>query len=112
MPSALAFALDNVSKLFVKLEVSLEGIEHSQHGHNLLVVRGFGSPHPLSLEVATLVGGKSHEGIVGHSCEFPIKPVVMVGADILLEDMAGNDKVGVKQEPNRVIDGHTVGQQL
>ncbi len=36
---ALAFALDNISQLVVKLEMSLESIERSRHGHNLLVTR-------------------------------------------------------------------------
>ncbi len=44
----LAFALDNISKLVIELEMSLESIEHSRHGHNL-VTRGFGSPSSLSL---------------------------------------------------------------
>jgi hypothetical protein len=46
---SLSFALDNVSKLVIELEISLKSIECSQHGHNLLVIRGFGSPLPLSL---------------------------------------------------------------
>jgi hypothetical protein len=46
---ALAFALDNISELVIKLEMSLESIEHSQYGHNLLVTGGFGSPSSLSL---------------------------------------------------------------
>jgi hypothetical protein len=46
---ALAFALDNISKLVIKLEMSLESIEHSQHGHNFLVTGGRGSPSSPSL---------------------------------------------------------------
>ncbi len=46
---ALAFALDNISKLVIELEMSLESIERSRHGHNLLVTGGFGSPSSLSL---------------------------------------------------------------
>ncbi len=41
---ALAFARDNISMLFVELEVSLESIECSQHGCNLLVVGGIWLP--------------------------------------------------------------------
>jgi hypothetical protein len=108
----LAFPLYNVSELFVELEMSLEGIECSQHGHNLLVVRGFGSPHPLCLEVVPLAGGKGHKGLVGHSCEFLVKPVIMVEADVLLEVVARDDKICIKQEPNRVIKGGAVVQQL
>ncbi len=46
---ALALALDNISKLVIKLEKSFESIERSLHGHNLLVTGGFGSPSSLSL---------------------------------------------------------------
>ncbi len=46
---ALAFALDNISELVIELEMSLESVECSQHGHNLLVTGGFGSPSSLSL---------------------------------------------------------------
>ncbi len=46
---ALAFALDNISELVIELEMSLESIERSQHGHDLLVTGGFGSPSSLSL---------------------------------------------------------------
>ncbi len=46
---ALAFALDNISELVIRLEMSLESIEHSQHGHNLLITGRFGSPSSLSL---------------------------------------------------------------
>ncbi len=49
LPFALAFALDNISKLVIELEMSLESIERIRHGHNLLVTREFGSPSSLSL---------------------------------------------------------------
>jgi hypothetical protein len=108
---ALPFALDNISKLFVELEISLESIERSQHGHNLLIIRRFGSPRPLSLEVVPLASGKCHEGLMGHSSEFPVEPVVMVAADVLLEVVAGDNKVSIEQEPNKVINSGAAGQQ-
>jgi hypothetical protein len=46
---SLAFVLDNLSELVIKLEMSLESIEPSQHGHNHLVTGGFNSPSFLSL---------------------------------------------------------------
>jgi hypothetical protein len=46
---SLSFALDNISELVIKLEMSLESIERSQHGRNLLVTGGFGSSSSLSL---------------------------------------------------------------
>ncbi len=49
---------------------------------------------------------------MGHSSELPIKPIIMVEADVLLEVVAGNDSVGIKQEPNRIVNGGAVGQQL
>jgi hypothetical protein len=109
---ALSFTLDNIVELIVKLEVSLESIEHTCHGHNLLVVGGFGPPHPPSLEAVALAGGKGHEGLVSHSCECPIEPVVVVAVYALLEVEAGDNKVGIEQEPNRVINGGNMGQQL
>jgi hypothetical protein len=109
---ALAFSLDNISELVIKLEMSLESIECSQHGHNLLVTRGFGSPSSLSLKIDALAGGKGHEGLVSHSSEPPIKPIIMVVADVLIEVVAGDDTVGTKQEPNRIVNGGTAGQQL
>jgi hypothetical protein len=46
---ALALALDNISKLVIRLEMSLVSMERSQHGHNLLVTERFGSPISLSV---------------------------------------------------------------
>ncbi len=109
---ALAFALDNISKLVLKLEMFHESIECSQHGNNVLIIRGFGSPSSLSLEVVTLVVGKGHKCIVGHSKELPVKPVIMVVADVLLEVVTWDDKIGIKQEPNRIFKGGAASQQL
>ncbi len=36
----------------------------------------------------------------------------MVVADVLLEIVAGDDTVGIKQEPNRIVNGGAAGQQL
>ncbi len=47
-----------------------------------------------------------------HSSELPIKPIIMVVAYVLLEIVAGDDTVGIKQEPNRIINSGAVGQQL
>ena len=49
---------------------------------------------------------------MGHSSELPIKPIIMVAADILLEIVAGDNTVGIKQEPNRIGNGGDAGQQL
>ncbi len=57
-------------------------------------------------------GGKGHEGFVGHSSELPIKPIIMVAVDVLLEVVTGDDTVGIKQEPNRIVNGDAVGQQM
>ncbi len=49
---------------------------------------------------------------MGHSCEFPIEPLVMVAVDVLLEVIAGDDKVGTILEPNRVVNGDAMDQEL
>ncbi len=49
---------------------------------------------------------------MGHSCELPIKPIIMVATDVLLEIVAGNDTVDFEQEPNRIINGGAAGKQL
>jgi hypothetical protein len=49
---------------------------------------------------------------VGHSSELPIKPIIMVVADLLLEVVARDDTVGIKKGPNRIIKDGAVGQQL
>ncbi len=36
----------------------------------------------------------------------------MVVADVLLEVVAGDDKVGIEQEPNRIMNSGAMGQQL
>jgi hypothetical protein len=40
---------------------------------------------------------------MGDSSELPIKPVIMVVVDVLLEVVAGDDTVGTKQEPYRIV---------
>ncbi len=45
---------------------------------------------------------------MGDSSELPIKPVIMVAADVLLEVVAGDDTVGIKQEPYRIVNGGAV----
>ncbi len=49
---------------------------------------------------------------MGHSSELPIKPIIKVAADVLLEIVVGEDTVGIKNEPNRIVNGGAVGQQL
>ncbi len=49
---------------------------------------------------------------MGHSTELPIKPIIMVAVDVLLEVVAGDDTVGIEQEPNSIVNGGAVGQQL
>ncbi len=49
---------------------------------------------------------------MGDSSELPIKPIIMVVADVLLEVVAGDDTIGIKQDPNRIVNGGAAGQQL
>jgi hypothetical protein len=92
--------------------MSLESIERSRHGHNLLVTGRFYSPSSLSLEIVALAGGKGHEGLVGCSSELPIKPIIMMAVDVLLEILAGDNTVGIEQVPDRNVNGGNAGQQL
>ncbi len=67
---------------------------------NLLqaVFRVRSSPSSLSFEIVTLVGCKGHECLVGHSSELPVKPIIVVAADVLLEVVAGDNYVEIKQD--------------
>ncbi len=58
------------------------------------------------------MGGKGCEGLVGHSSELLVKPIVMVAADVLVEVVTGDNTVGIEQEPNRIASGGAAGQQL
>ena len=49
---------------------------------------------------------------MGHSSDLPIKPIIMVVAEVLLEVVAGDDTVGIEQEPNRIVNSGAAGQQL
>ncbi len=49
---------------------------------------------------------------MGHSSELPIKPIIMVAADELLDVVAGDNTVVINQEPNRIVNGGATGQQL
>ncbi len=49
---------------------------------------------------------------MGHSSEFPIKPIIIVAVDVLLEIVAGDDTIGIKQEPSRIVNGGAKGQHL
>jgi hypothetical protein len=49
---------------------------------------------------------------MGYSSELPIKPIIIVAADVLLEIVAGDDTVGIEQEPNRIVNSGAAGQQL
>jgi hypothetical protein len=40
LPFALVFALDNISELVIELEMSLESIERSRHGHTIFLSPG------------------------------------------------------------------------
>jgi hypothetical protein len=55
----------------------------------------------LAPRIVVLAGCKGHEGLVGHSCEFPLEPDVVVVADVLLEVVAGDNKIGSNRSPIR-----------
>ena len=46
----LFLVLNNKAKLRVKLELAFQGVDLGRHGHNLLIIRKFGSPLTLILE--------------------------------------------------------------
>jgi hypothetical protein len=84
----------------------------SSHGNNLLVVRRFGAPLPLLPEPIILAQSRGHEGFVSEIDELAVKVVVVVVPNVHLEVVAGDDVIGFKKEPNRVIDAGTAGNQL
>ncbi len=105
------FSISNVSELLVKLEVTLERVECGRHGHNLLIVRGFGAPLPLHLKVIILAQGRGHEDLVGRG-EGAVKIILMLAADVLLEDLAGHLSVSIEENANGVFNGGATGSQL
>ncbi len=58
------------------------------------------------------MGGKGHECFMGHSSELPVKPIIMVVGDVFFKGVAWDDKIRLKQEPNRIVNGDAMGQQL
>ncbi len=58
------------------------------------------------------MGGIGHEGFIGHSSELPIKPIIMVAANVLFLVVAGDNTVGIEQEPDRIVNSGPMGQQL
>ncbi len=48
---------------------------------------------------------------MGHSSKLPIKAIIIVAADALLEVVAGDNTVGIEQEPNRIVNGGAAGQR-
>ncbi len=49
---------------------------------------------------------------MGHSSELPIKPIIMVAVDVLLEVVAGDNTVDIEQKLNRIVNGDAAGQQV
>ncbi len=49
---------------------------------------------------------------MSHSSELPIKPIIMVVVDVLLEIVSWEDTVDIKMEPIRIVNGGAAGQQL
>ncbi len=62
---ALFLVFSDGAKRGVELELPLEGVDLGHHGHNLFIVRRFGSPLTLLLEPVKLGLGSDHKSLVG-----------------------------------------------
>jgi hypothetical protein len=87
-------------------------IEFGGHGNNLLVVWGFGTPLSLLPEPIILAHGGGHHGLMREIDELAIKVVFLLVPDVRLEVVAGEDVIGIKEAPNRIINIGTAGKQL
>ncbi len=75
------------------------------HCHNLLIVWGFGSPLPFRLEEVELAFSHGHQGLVSETGEVPVEVVIMLGANVLCEVVAGDQEIGFKEDADGVIEG-------
>jgi hypothetical protein len=102
--------VEGVFEILVGLEITFESIDLGGHGNNLLVVRRFGAPLPLLPEPIILAHGGGHEGLVSEIDELAVKVVVVVAPDVRLEVVAGDNMIGFKDKPDRVVDAGTAGK--
>ena len=108
----LLIIVEGVFEILVSLKMPFEGIDLNGHGNNLLVVRRFGAPLPLLPEPIILAQSRGHEGFVSEIDELAVKVVVVVVPDVHLEVVAGEDLIGFKMEPNRVVKTGIPGKHL
>jgi hypothetical protein len=108
----LLVIVEGIFEMLVHLEMPFESIELGGHGNNLLVVWGFGTPLPLLPEPVILAHGGGHQGLMSEIDELAIKVVIVVVPDVHLEVVAGDDLIGIEEEPNRIVDIGTMGEQL
>ncbi len=107
----LLVIVEGIFKMLVHLEMPFESIELGGHGNNLLVVWGFGTPLSLLPEPIILVHGGGHQ-LMSEIDELAIKVVIVVAPDAHLEVVSGDNMIGIKEEPNRIVDIGTRGKQL
>ncbi len=94
----------NGAELGIKLRLTLQGGNLGSNCHNLLVVGGFGSPLPFHLEELKLAFSHGHQGLVSETGEVPVKVVIMLGANVLCEVLAGDQEIGFKEDADEVVE--------
>jgi hypothetical protein len=93
---ALASLFQGIPKLLVGLEMALESLDFSGHCHDLLVVKGFGTPNSLHLKPVVLTRGRGHQALVSEASKSSVKVVFILATNVLLEVGAGDDVVGLE----------------
>ena len=82
------------------------------HVDNLLVVRGFGTPLSLLLELIIHAHGGGQMGLISDMNKVAIEVVIIVAPDECLEVEAGENLKGFEEEPDRIVKVGTTGEQL
>ena len=107
----LFLVLSDGAKLRVKLELALEGVDLGCHGHDLFVVKRFGSPLTRIFEIVKKGLRIGQENFMGQGrCHAKVAVVLLLHID--LEVVAGNDEVGVEEDVEGVLDRRPSSQNL
>ncbi len=70
---------------------------------------GFHTQESLGFKPVKLALCRGHKGLVGDGGKFAIKVILVLKADVCLEDVAGNHNVSLEKDSNGVVDGCAPG---